>query len=180
MKNWFRKLSVVSLFTLASLTTTSVIAPMNAQAAIGSIAWPLFPLMIVGAALEVTGAATSIAAIVEGTQDFRSRSYNLWGSALSQFFLGIIFLDEQSQTGTLQTITEQQAQQFGLSQSEMQAYNSAIENGELEEIIQQASQDLTPNSSHEQAKETMQRLLSQLPQDAHSGFTKIAQHLVSR
>jgi len=180
MKNWIRRMGVVSFFALSTFTFSSLAGPSAAQAAIGSVAWPLFPLMIVGAALEVTGTATAVAALVEDAQGFHYRARDLWGSSLAQILLGIVFLDDQNEMGDFQKVSPEQGQRYGLTQQELQAYNESVESGELELITQQASQELSQNSSHEQAKQVMKNLLSQLPEDAHRGFNKIAQHIIAR
>ena len=50
MNNFIRKMSVVSMLAVSSFAASSVAQPVNAHAAIGAAAWPLFPLIIVGAA----------------------------------------------------------------------------------------------------------------------------------
>ncbi len=179
MKKLVKKMGFISTIILSSFGVTSLVQPANAQAAIGASAWPLFPLMVVGAALEVVALCTGSAAVANSAEGFHRRASNLWGVTLGEFFLGLLFLDDQSQTGTVQKVSPQEATQYGLTESERLSYNEAVDNGDMEAIFQQASQELTLESSHEQAKEVMQTLLAQLQDDAHRAFNKIARHLVT-
>ncbi len=180
MKKLLKKITVIAMFALSTFTVSSVVQPVTAHAILGSAAWPLFPLMIVGAALEGSALVTSVAALSYQCQGFSLTASRLNASSFSQFLLGIFFLDNEGQNGTLQPVSAEQANQYRLTLAEMKAYNHAIDNGDLEAIFQQATQELDQNSTHEKSKEVMQNLLSQLPADAHTALNKIAQHLVTR
>jgi hypothetical protein len=180
MKKLIKKMSVVSLFALSTFTFTSVVQPVPAHAIIGAAAWPLFPLMIVGAALEGSALVTGFAALGAQCKGFHRSAWDLTGLTIDQFFLGIIFLDHQGENASLSPVNAEQANQYRLTLAEMQAYNHAVVNGDLEAIFQQAAQELNRDSTHDQAKGVMQGLLSALPSDAHIAVNKISQYLVTR
>jgi hypothetical protein len=112
--------------------------------------------------------------------DIHRSAWDLTGLTIDQFFLGIIFLDHQGENASLSPVNAEQANQYRLTLAEMQAYNHAVVNGDLEAIFQQAAQELNRDSTHDQAKGVMQGLLSALPSDAHIAVNKISQYLVTR
>jgi hypothetical protein len=178
MKQMIRKMGFTAVLALSTFSVSSMVHPQPAQAVIGSVAWPLFPLMIVGAALEGTSVITAIASWSESARGYHSSAMALGDSSVAQFVVGLIFLDASQGVGTVEKITPEKGKKWGLTNAEIQAYNQAVENGQMDQIFQQATRELRLNDSHDQAKIVMQNLLSALPDAAHTGFSKIAQHLV--
>lgn len=179
MRSSIRQFGVVTLFALSSFVMTSVAQPVPAHAVVGAALWPVFPLVIVGAALEVSAVGAGIVGCAASSEGYYYRARHLTGAAIGQALLGLVFLDEKSELGTAQHVTAQQAKTYQLTDEEMQAYNQAVDEGDMNGIFQQATQRLSTESNHEQAKEVMGSLLSQLPAPAHSAFNKIAQYIVT-
>lgn len=183
MKSAIRRIGVVSMLSLSSFAFTSVVQPAPAQAVIAAAAWPLFPLIIVGASLEGAAVLTSGASMRASALGYHRASLDAAGVALSEFFTGIVFLDASSEGGTIQPIAPEQAPQYGLTEAERRAYNKAVAEGLMEEIFDTATQRLHAiGVSAEQAVDlamaTMKDLLSNLDSEAHSAFTKISRYLI--
>lgn len=176
MKKSIRRGLLVAALTL-SLTVASAVRPQPAHALVGTVAWPF---LIVGVALQGSAVLTGIAALhFESEKDSHHRAHRLGMSALAQFFVGVFFLADDHGTLGFQQLDKNQADSFGLTENELEAYNQAVQAGVFEELFQQAGQELGAKPTLEESKQVMGDLMVNLPTDASLALTKVTQKMVS-